>query len=405
MIILKVIEGGVCAAYGFQAGSCLCGIKQNATKDDVAMIFSKTICQVAATYTKNLVKAAPLKVTKKHLENGKAQAVIVNSGNANACNPVEIEMAEREAMAAAKALKVDINDVVVASTGVIGQPLPIECIEKNIDKLVLSDNGSDKAAVAIMTTDTVKKTIAVEFEINGVVCHMGGICKGSGMIHPNMGTMLCFITCDVNIDSTLIDEAIHENVKKTFNRVSVDGDTSTNDMCVVMCNGMAHNKLVNKADDSYELFKSALLFVMETLAKKIAADGEGAGKLMTCTVKGAASEEDGENLAMSVCSSSLVKAAMFGADANWGRVICALGYSGTEMNPDTVDIFFACKDKMIQCCKDGKALEFDEDLAKEILLSDEIEIISDVKMGNYEVSCWGCDLTYDYVKINGDYRT
>lgn len=402
---MKVIEGGVCAAKGFKAGACLCGIKKNATKDDVALIYSETECQVAAVYTKNLVKAAPLKVTREHISNGTAQAVIVNSGNANACNPVEMEMAEREANAAASYLNVDVNNVIVASTGVIGQPLPVECIENNISKIEVKENNSMAAATAIMTTDTVEKTIAVEFEVNGTVCHMGGICKGSGMIHPNMGTMLAFITTDCAIDHALLDEMIHDNVKKTFNRVSVDGDTSTNDMCVILANGLAGNTPVAKENDSYEVFKEAFHFIMQTLAKKIAADGEGAGKLMTCTVKGAKTEEDAENLAMSVCSSSLVKAAMFGADANWGRVICALGYSGTNFDPNTVDIYFACKDKKIQCCQDGKALDFDEDIAKEILLSDEIEIISDIKQGNEEVSCWGCDLTYDYVKINGDYRT
>ena len=402
---MKIIEGGVCAAKGFKAGAGLCGIKKSQTKDDVALIYSEKICQVAAVYTKNLVKAAPLKVTRNHISDGMAQAVIVNSGNANACNPVEMEMATREAQAAATYLNVKLEDVIVASTGVIGQPLPVECIEKNISKIVIKENNSLAAATAILTTDTVVKTIAVEFEINGTTCHIGGICKGSGMIHPNMGTMLSFITTDCVIDHALIDEAIHELVKKTFNRVTVDGDTSTNDMCVVMANGMAENMAVSKDNPSFDEFKLALRFVMETLAKKIAADGEGAGKLMTCTVKGAKSEQDAEVLAKSVCSSSLVKAAMFGADANWGRVICALGYSGVEMNPETVDIYFACKDKSIQCCKDGKALDFDEDVAKEILLKDEIEIISDMKQGNYEVSCWGCDLTYDYVKINGDYRT
>ncbi len=402
---MKIIEGGICAAKGFKAGACLCGIKKTSTKEDVAIIYSEKECQVGAVYTKNLVKAAPIKVTKEHIVNGVAQAVIVNSGNANACNPVEMEMAKREAQAAASFLNLDEKNIIVASTGVIGQPLPVECIEKNIHKIELKENNSLAAANAILTTDTVIKTIAIEFEVNGTICRMGGICKGSGMIHPNMGTMLAFITTDCVIDHVLLDEMIHNLVKKTFNRVSVDGDTSTNDMCVVMANGMAKNQAVSKENESYEVFEKALHFIMETLAKKIAADGEGAGKLMTCTVKGAKSEADAENLAMSVCSSSLVKAAMFGADANWGRVICALGYSGSEINPNSIDIFFANKEKVIQCCKDGKALNFDEDLAKEILISDEIEIISDMKQGAYEVSCWGCDLTYDYVKINGDYRT
>ena len=402
---MKVIDGGVCAAQGFKAGSCHCGIRKNQTKDDLAIIYSTQPCRSAAVYTKNIVKAAPLKVTKAHLENGIAQAVIVNSGNANACNEVEMENAQKEAACAANFLGLDVNDVIVASTGVIGQPLPIEVIEENIGKIELKEDNSMAAANAILTTDTVEKTIAIEFEINGTVCHMGGICKGSGMIHPNMGTMLAFVTTDCNVSSELLDEMIHENVKRTFNRVSVDGDTSTNDMCVILANGMANNEPVTKDNESYEVFKEAFRYVMEVLAKKIAADGEGAGKFLTCTVKGANSEQDAETLAMSVCSSSLLKAAMFGADANWGRVMCALGYAGVDFDPYQVDVFFKSGDKVIQCSKDGMALDFDEDLAKEILTCNEIEIISDLKQGDFEVSCWGCDLTYDYVKINGDYRT
>ncbi|MCF0106960.1 MAG: bifunctional glutamate N-acetyltransferase/amino-acid acetyltransferase ArgJ [Holdemanella sp.] len=402
---MKVIQNGICAAKGFKAGACHCGIRKNQSKDDLAMIYSIQPCNCAATYTTNKVKAAPLKVTKNHLQNGIAQAVIVNSGNANACNPVEMENAELEAKVAADLLGIDTNDVIVASTGVIGQPLPIACIQENAHCIELSEAGNDKAAKAILTTDTVEKVIAVEFDIHGTTVKMGGICKGSGMIHPNMGTMLAFITTDCNISSDLLDEMIHDNVKKTFNRVSVDGDTSTNDMCVIMANGLAGNEEVSKEDDSYATFKEAFLFVMETLAKKIAADGEGAGKLMTSTVIHAANEAKAEVLSMSVCSSSLVKAAMFGADANWGRVICALGYSGEDFDPETVDIYFKSKKGIVQCCKDGKGLPFDEELAKEILLDDEVEIISDMKEGDAFVSCWGCDLTYDYVKINGDYRT
>ncbi|MDD7280677.1 bifunctional glutamate N-acetyltransferase/amino-acid acetyltransferase ArgJ [Floccifex sp.] len=402
---MKIINGGVCAATGFMAGACHCGIRKNQAKDDLAIIYSQSLCQCAAVYTTNKVKAAPLKVTKEHLKNGMAQAIIVNSGNANACNESEMENANKEALCASKFLDCDVEDVVVASTGVIGQPLPIECIEQNIGNIELSNDNSLKAAHAILTTDTVEKTIAIEFEVNGTICHMGGICKGSGMIHPNMGTMLSFITTDCNIQASLLDEILHENVKKTFNRVSVDGDTSTNDMCVVMANGMAQNAPVTKHTDSYPIFKEALRFVMEELAKKIAADGEGAGKFLTCTVKGAKTEEDAEKLAMSVCSSSLLKAAMFGADANWGRVMCALGYAGVDFDPESVDIYFKSNDEIIQCSKDGMALNFDEQKAKEILSNKEIEIISDLKQGNEQVSCWGCDLTYDYVKINGDYRT
>lgn len=402
---MKIIEGGVCASKGFKAGACHCGIRKNHQKDDLALIVSDTLCQCASVYTKNKVKAAPLKVTKQHLENGVAQAVIVNSGNANACNQLEMENAHREAKCAADFLKIKEEDVIVASTGVIGQVLPVSCIEENIGKIELSGDYNLKAANAILTTDTVEKTIAIEFEINGKICHMGGICKGSGMIHPNMGTMLAFITTDCLINSSLLKEMLLENVNKTFNRVSVDGDTSTNDMCVVMANGMAQNAPVTKQTDSYNVFKEALRFVMEELAKKIASDGEGAGKFLTCTVKGAKSEQEAEKLAMSVCSSSLLKAAMFGADANWGRVMCALGYAGVEFDPYLVDVYFKSKDEMIQCSQNGMALDFDEDKAKEILSNSEIEIISDLKQGKFEVSCWGCDLTYDYVKINGDYRT
>ena len=334
-----------------------------------------------------------------------AQAIIVNSGNANSCNETEMESANREAQCAADFLKCEKENVIVASTGVIGQPLPISCIEENIQQIKLGNDQSFKASQAILTTYTIEKSIAVEFEINGVVCHMGGICKGSGMIHPNMGTMLAFITTDCNISSNLLEECLKENVKKTFNRISVDGDTSTNDMCVVMANGMALNAPVTKKTDSFTVFKQALRFVMEELAKKIAADGEGAGKFLTCTVKGAKTEQDAQTLAMSVCSSSLLKAAMFGSDANWGRVMCALGYAGVAFDPEMVDIYFKYKDQVIQCCKDGKALDFDEEKAKDILSQNEIEIISDLKQGDQQVSCWGCDLTYDYVKINGDYRT
>lgn len=402
---MKVIDQGVCAAKGFLTGACHCGIRKNQSKDDLALIYSQSLCQCAAVYTSNKVKAAPLKVTKKHLENGIAQAIIVNSGNANACNETEMESANREAQCAADFLKCEKENVIVASTGVIGQPLPISCIEENIQQIKLGNDQSFKASQAILTTDTIEKSIAVEFEINGVVCHMGGICKGSGMIHPNMGTMLAFITTDCNISSNLLEECLKENVKKTFNRISVDGDTSTNDMCVVMANGMALNAPVTKKTDSFTVFKQALRFVMEELAKKIAADGEGAGKFLTCTVKGAKTEQDAQTLAMSVCSSSLLKAAVFGSDANWGRVMCALGYAGVDFDPEMVDIYFKYKDQVIQCCKDGKALDFDEEKAKDILSQNEIEIISDLKQGDQQVSCWGCDLTYDYVKINGDYRT
>lgn len=396
---MKVIENGVCAAIGFKAGSIHCGIRKNQTKDDLALIVSNTICQTAAVYTKNKVKAAPLLVTKEHLKNGVSQAVIVNSGNANACNPKEIENAQLEAQCAADSLNMDVENVLVASTGVIGQVLPVEKIQEKVKDIELSSSNNLNAAKAIMTTDTKEKSVAVEFMMGNTICHMGGICKGSGMIHPNMGTMLAFITTDCIVDQTFLQSCLLENTNKTFNHVSVDGDTSTNDMCIVMANGMAQNEVFEK-----EVFDTALHFVMEELAKKIAGDGEGAGKLMTVTVKNVDTQENAETLAMSVCSSSLVKAAMFGADANWGRVICALGYSGVDFDPELVDISFKSNDEIV-CCECGKGLDFDEEKAKDILLQEEIEIVCDMHSGSESCTCWGCDLTYDYVKINGDYRT
>ena len=396
---MKVIENGVCAAIGFQAGSIHCGIRKNQTKDDLALIVSDTLCQTAAVYTKNKVNAAPLLVTKEHLKNGVSQAIIVNSGNANACNSKEIENAQLEAQCAADYLDMDVKNVLVASTGVIGQVLPIEKIQEKVKEIDLSLKNNQSTAKAIMTTDTKEKSVAVEFKMGKTICHMGGICKGSGMIHPNMGTMLAFITTDCKVEQKVLQACLLDNTNKTFNHVSVDGDTSTNDMCIVMANGMAQNEVFEK-----EKFDQALHFVMEELAKKIAGDGEGAGKLMTVTVKNVDTQENAETLAMSVCSSSLVKAAMFGADANWGRVICALGYSGVEFDPKLVDISFKSNDE-ICCCKEGKGLDFDEEKAKEILLQEEIEIVCDMHNGSESCTCWGCDLTYDYVKINGDYRT
>lgn len=396
---MKKIENGVCAALGFKAGSIHCGIRKNQSKEDLALIVSDIPCSTAAVYTKNKVKAAPLRVTKEHLQNGQSQAIIINSGNANACNPKEMENARKEALCAAHYLHMDVEDVLVASTGVIGQILPIENIERSISSISLSTNNNFNVAKAIMTTDTKEKSVAVEFKMKDTICHIGGICKGSGMIHPNMGTMLAFITTDCKVEQSVLQECLLKNTKMTFNRISVDGDTSTNDMCIVMANGMAKNETFD-----LEVFDEALHYVMEELAKKIAADGEGAEKLMSVTVKNMDTQANAETLAMSVCSSSLVKAAMFGADANWGRVICALGYSGVDFDPSLVDICFQSKDT-IYCCKDGKGLDFDEEKAKEILQQDSIEIICDMHAGSELCTCWGCDLTYDYVKINGDYRT
>lgn len=402
---MKIIDGGVCAAKGFKAGAIRCGIRKSQTKKDLAMILSDCECSAAAVYTTNRVKAAPILLTMENLSNGKARAVIVNSGNANACAPFGIENARREAMAAARALHVAMEDVVVASTGVIGQTLSVECIEEHAGSMEMKYGNSMAAAEAIMTTDTKVKTIAVEFEADGKTCHIGGICKGSGMIHPNMGTMLSFITTDCAISSEMLDKALKADVKKTFNRVTVDGDTSTNDMCCILANGMAGNLPVEQEGADYDVFCAALHMVTEDLARKIAADGEGASKLMTCTVSGALDEDTAEQLCKSICSSSLVKAAIFGSDANWGRVLCAMGYSGAAFNTEEVTVEFASKAGTVTVCEKGRGLDFNEELAKEILDQEEVEINVTLQEGSGNVTCWGCDLTYDYVKINGDYRT
>lgn len=402
---MKIISGGVCAASGFLAGSIRCGIKESRLTDDVALIYSETECTAAAVYTLNRVKAAPLYVTMEHLEDGVARAIIVNAGNANACAPDGMENARKMAQAAAARLNINEQDMIVASTGVIGQRLPVECIEENLPDIELSSEGSDKAAHAILTTDLKPKSVAVEFTVGGKTCRLGGICKGSGMIHPNMGTMLCFITTDCAITHEMLQDALQENVKKTFNRVSVDGDTSTNDTCVILANGKAENPLIEWQDESYEAFTDALHAVMVRLARMIAADGEGATKLVTCTVSEARSEEAAERLAKAVCASSLVKAAMFGADANWGRVLCAMGYSKAPFRPEYVSIAFQSSVGEVMVCDKGAGLAFDEEMAKKVLSEPEVTIAVNVHEGDASVTAWGCDLSYDYVKINGDYRT
>lgn len=402
---MKIIEGGVCAAKGFKAGAMRCGIRKSQTKKDLAMILSDCECNAAAVYTTNRVKAAPILLTKEHLANGKARAVIVNSGNANACAPFGMENARREAAAAARALGVEAEDVIVASTGVIGQTLNVEAIEEHAGSMEMKYDNSMTAAEAIMTTDTKVKTIAVEFEAGGTVCHMGGICKGSGMIHPNMGTMLAFVTTDCAIAGGLLQETLREVVKGSFNCVSVDGDTSTNDMCVVLSSGLAGNAEIQERDEDWQAFREALAMVCTSLARQIAADGEGASRLITCNVCGARDNDTATVLAKAVCSSSLLKAAMFGADANWGRVLCAMGYSGAEFDPEKVDVDFSSDKGKISVCKAGRAVDFDEGKAKEILLRPEVTIDIDVHEAGGSAVAWGCDLTYDYVKINGDYRT
>ncbi len=402
---MKIISGGVCAASGFTAGSLRCGIKDSRETDDTALIFSEGECAAAAVYTMNRVKAAPIYVTMEHLEDGVARAIVANAGNANACAPDGMANARRMAAAAAKHLGIEEGDVVVASTGVIGQRLNIECIEQNLPKIQLTADGSDKAAHAIMTTDTCPKSVAVEFMVGGKTCRLGGICKGSGMIHPNMGTMLCFITTDCAISEDMLADALQSVVRKTFNRISVDGDTSTNDTCVVLANGKACNPLIDWQDESYDVFHRALTEVMTRLARMIAADGEGATKLITCTVAHARTEETAERLAKAVCASSLVKAAMFGADANWGRVLCAMGYSKAPFRPEYVTIAFESGAGTITVCEKGAGIAFDEDAAKTILSESEVTIAIDVAEGDAAATAWGCDLTYDYVRINGDYRT
>ena len=404
--MLNHISGGVTAAQGFRAGAVRCGIKASSQKDDTAVIVSDVPCTAAAVYTTNRVKAAPILVTREHLADHTARAVIVNSGNANACAPEGPENARREAAACAALLGIDETDVVVCSTGVIGQRINIECIEENLHNIVLTADGSDAAANAIMTTDTVPKTVAVEFTVGGKTCRIGGICKGSGMIHPNMGTMLCFITTDCAVDGELLQSLLLAAVKKSFNRVSVDGDTSTNDTCCVLANGMAGNAPVaDPASADCAAFAEALEAVCVALARKIAGDGEGATKLITCTVSGASDEQTAEGLAKAVCASSLVKAAMFGADANWGRILCAMGYSGETFDPEGVDVAFSSAAGSVAVCAKGRALNFDEDIAKKVLLEPEVTIEVTLYEGEASVTAWGCDLTYDYVRINGDYRT
>ncbi len=405
--MIKIIEGGICAAKGFKASGVHCGIRKNREKKDIALIYSDTKASAAAVYTTNLVKGAPLTVTKKHLEDGIAQAVICNSGNANTCNADGIEIAEKMSTLIADELKINSNDVVVASTGVIGQPLNIEPIKEGIPSLVagLSENGSKDAAEGIMTTDTVLKEIAIEFEIGGKICRMGGIAKGSGMIHPNMATMLVFITTDVNISSVMLKKALSNDIKNTFNMISVDGDTSTNDMVTVLANGNAGNDEIISENKDYELFNEALNTVNIHLCKMIASDGEGATKLLECSVCGAKDEENAKIIAKSVICSNLLKAAMFGSDANWGRVLCAIGYSGADVDINKIGVSFRSAKGTIEVCKNGSGIDFSEEKAKEILLEKEIEILISAGDGNANASAWGCDLTYDYVRINGDYRT
>ena len=408
MEYIKLISGGVCAAKGFKAGGIHCGIRKNRTKKDLALIVSDTLAAAAAVYTTNLVKGAPLTVTRENIADGKARAVICNSGNANTCNADGIEVARRMCTLTAEAVGCDVSDVIVASTGVIGQRLSTDPIASALPALVegVSYNGGADAAEAIMTTDTVSKEVATEFELDGVKCRIGGIAKGSGMIHPNMATMLVFITTDVAISSEMLRLALSSDIRDTFNMVSVDGDTSTNDMVSVLANGMAGNSEITSADsEAFKIFMKALNTVTVGLCRMIAGDGEGATKLIECKVTGADDIDTAKTVAKSVVCSSLLKAAMFGADANWGRVLCAIGYSGAKVDVNKIDVAFRSAAGEITVCVDGAGVDFSEEVAKEILLEREIEILISLGDGETSSTAWGCDLTYDYVKINGDYRT
>ena len=405
--MIKIVSGGVCAAKGFQAAGVHCGIRKNRTKKDLALIVSQVPASAAAVYTTNLVKGAPLTVTKAHLANGVAQAVICNSGNANTCNANGVEIATQMCSLTAQALGLAQEDVIVASTGVIGQPLDLAPIQAGLPQLAaqLSPQGSLDAAQAIMTTDVAVKEIAVEFTLGGKTCHLGGIAKGSGMIHPNMATMLVFLTTDAAISPAMLQKALSGDIANTFNMISIDGDTSTNDMVTVLANGLAGNPTVETEGEDFAQFMKALNTVNVHLCRSIAGDGEGATKLLECLVEGAVDEENAKKIAKSVVCSSLTKAAMFGADANWGRVLCAIGYSQAQVDVNKVGVEFVSAKGQITVCQNGAGVEFSEEKAKEILLEKEITIHVTLQDGPACACAWGCDLTYDYVKINGDYRT
>lgn len=407
---MKIVEinNGITAPKGFLSSGIHCGVKEGYNKKDLALIYSKIPCTSAGVYTSNKVKGAPILVCKEHLINDIAQAIIVNSGNANTCNGDDgLAKAKKMTELTASALNINKEDVLVASTGIIGLPLNINAIANGLPSLVnsLSSTGSNDAANAIMTTDTVKKEMAVKFKISGKDVTIGSIAKGSGMIEPNMCTMLSFITTDVKIDACLLKEALTEAVNVSYNRVSVDGDMSTNDTVLILANGLAENDVINSKNQNYYTFLEALKYVTVKLSKQVAKDGEGATKLIQCTMTGAKTQEDALKLSKSVINSSLVKTAMFGCDANWGRILCAMGYSDAFFNPEKVNVYFESNQGSIMVCKDGSSVNFDEEKALKILKQDEILIKVELNIGNAEITTWGCDLTYDYVKINGDYRS
>lgn len=404
---VKFTDGGVCAPAGFKAAGTACGIKGTKDKKDLALIVSDVMCSAAAVYTTNKVKGAPLKVTRDNIADGKAIAVICNSGNANTCAPNGEEIARETCRITAENLGVKPGDIAVCSTGVIGQELYIKPFEEGIPELTdkLSYEGSAEAAEAIMTTDTVPKEVAVEFSLGGKICRIGGIAKGSGMINPNMATMLSFITTDVKISPEILDGALKETVKTSYNQICVDGDTSTNDMVVVLANGLAGNETIDEDGEALAAFKEALSKVTISLAKKLARDGEGATKLIECRVKGASSDKQARAVSKSVIASDLLKAAMFGADANWGRVLCAIGYAPGDFSTDDIDVEMSSAAGRVRVCQGTRHKEYSEEEASKILAEEEIIISVDMHQGSGSAVAWGCDLTYDYVKINGDYRS
>ena len=403
------VDGGVCAAQGFVANGLNAGINPDKKKNDLCLVYSKEPCSAAGVYTQNKVKGAPVIVTRENLKksHGIAHAILANSKNANTCNFDGIEIAEKACKLAADQLGIKPEEVIIGSTGVIGQRLSIQPFEEYMKPLAegMTADGNDRAAYAIMTTDTVMKQVAVEFKIGDAICRMGGMAKGSGMIHPNMATTLNFLTSDVAITPELIQKALSDVVKVTYNCLSVDGDTSTNDTVTVMANGLAGNILIDKEGEDYETFRQALYIVMMNMTRMLAADGEGASKLLECSVTGAPDQETAIIIAKSVIRSPLLKCAMFGEDANWGRVLCAIGYAEAEFDIDKVDVDFESEFGKIAVCRDGSGVEFSEEIAAKILSAEEIHILVELKQGKAQAKAWGCDLTYDYVKINGDYRS
>ena len=403
------VDGGVCAAKGFVANGLNAGINPNKEKHDLCLVFSKEPCSAAGVYTQNKVKGAPVTVTQENLKksNGIAHAILANSKNANTCNFDGIEIAQKACKLAADQLGIKPEEVIIGSTGVIGQRLSIQPFEEYMKPLAegMTEDGNDRAAYAIMTTDTVMKQVAVEFKIGDAVCRIGGMAKGSGMIHPNMATTLNFLTSDVAITPEMIQKALSDVVKVTYNCLSIDGDTSTNDTATVMANGLAGNKLISEEGEDYETFRQALYIVMMNMTRMLAADGEGATKLLECSVTGAPDQDTAIIIAKSVIRSPLLKCAMFGEDANWGRILCAIGYAEAEFDINLVDVDFESESGTIPVCRDGAGVEFSEETAAKILSSDEIHILVNLKQGDASAKAWGCDLTYDYVKINGDYRS